>query len=445
MKGIPGPKPSFPVGNLPELIGKEWPWEVCARMGSTYGGITLIWLFGKPAIMLNDPDLIEEVLCTNWEDYYKDAPCQALCPVITRNSLFITNPPQWKPTREADALSLPHIDQWLAAQVSPLGKVLRGWIAALVEKSQKEPIDLYADIQRLSFDAFAMAFWGYTLEEKYYEWFRTLADMGSKRITSMLTAIPPMNPRFYRQRNYWYRDFTAMIRTARAASNGDSSGLLQFALRNGIKMSDEDLAQSLATNFFGGVFSCSSTVISALYLLALHADEEAKLVSAVDSDLPAEYDFAQLNGCQSLDYVMREAMRYYPAVPLYFRNSAKTKEVKLGNHTLPKNTLIFISNWWLHKMAPHWDAPEKFRPDRWGDGMAEQNPIGSGYFFPFGRGPRMCIGSDFAVFFIKQLLASIYRDVSVELDASQKFKQSFYFGVMIPQGLQARFRKRQRD
>jgi cytochrome P450 len=443
MKGIPGPKPRFPVGNLMEFLGGDWPWEVCARLGNDYGGMTLLWLFGKPAIVLNDPNLIEDVLQSHSEEYYKEAPCAALRPVITRNSLFITNPPQWQAVRKGDPLSLPQIDRWLESQLNPVRKALQDGIAALVEKSKTKPIDLYEDIQRLAFDAFAMAFWGRVLEPKYYEWFRSLADMGGKRILSKLPLLPPLNPKFLLHRHYWYKNLTALIREARAGNSGASTGLLHEAVANRIPLSDEELAQSLATNFFGGVFSCSSTMIASLYLLSKHPEERLKLQSAIQAGLSATMDFPQLNDCRQLDYVTREAMRYYPAVPIYFRNSSKSKEVKLGEFVLPKNTLIFISNWWLHKMSPHWEAPEEFRPDRWDNGVAAENPVGSGYFFPFGRGPRMCIGSSFAMFFIKLALATIYQDFDVELDPKQEFKQSFYFGVMIPKGLQAQFTKRE--
>ncbi|HSG73412.1 MAG TPA: cytochrome P450, partial [Planctomycetaceae bacterium] len=351
--------------------------------------------------------------------------------------------PQWQEVRKRDPLSLPHVDQWLAAQVQPVRQTLRDGIAALVEKSKSKPVDLYHDIQRLTFDAFAMAFWGRILEPKFYDWFRSLANMGSKRIMSKLPILPPpLNPRFYLHRRYWYTNFEAMIRTARAGNSEVSTGLLHQAIASGIPLIDEVLAEALATNFFGGVFSGSSTIITALHLLAKHPAEQSKLQSAVETDLTGEFDFEQLNSCRQLDHVIREAMRYYPAVPLYFRNSSKTKEVKLGEFVLPKNTLIFISNWWLHKMSPHWETPEAFWPDRWDNGVAAENPVGSGYFFPFGRGPRMCIGSDFAMLYLKLALSSLFREVDVGLDPARPFKQSFYFGVMIPQGLQARFSRR---
>lgn len=90
LKDIPGPTPKFPFGNVTAFL-RKWPWEVCANFGKKYGGITLVWMFNKPAVVLNDPELIGEVLDTRATDFYKDAPVAALRPVITHDSLFITN------------------------------------------------------------------------------------------------------------------------------------------------------------------------------------------------------------------------------------------------------------------------------------------------------------------------------------------------------------------
>ena len=182
---------------------------------------------------------------------------------------------------------------------------------------------------------------------------------------------------------------------------------------------------------------------TALYLLAGHAEERAKVVRAVRDDLPANFDRSALDGCRPLEFAIREAMRYYPAVPIYFRNSAPDSEVKLGPLTLPRNTQIFISNWYLHKFSPHWQEPERFNPSRWDAGGAEANPYGSGYFFPFGRGPRACIGAAFGQFIHRLVLSTIYRESEPEVDTTRPYRQSvFFFAVMMPKGLTARFRPR---
>ena len=90
--GIPGPVPSFPMGNAAAFLDKtRQPWEVCSDFAHEFGGVPLVWMAGQPALILNDPDMIGEVLESNWINFYKDTPCKALAPVITRGSLFITN------------------------------------------------------------------------------------------------------------------------------------------------------------------------------------------------------------------------------------------------------------------------------------------------------------------------------------------------------------------
>jgi cytochrome P450 len=439
LAAIPGPTPRFPFGTLGDFLG-QWPWELCAEYGRRYGGVTLIWLLNRPALVLNDPDLTGDVLDRRAADFYKDAPVRALAPVITPGSLFITNFDRgWETARRDNPFSTLPADDWLTRQVEPLRAVVaetvRRWAAA------GESVDLYWDVQRLMFDAFSRAFWGRTFTPDRFDWFQTLARTGTRRMALPKPFLPPLSPFFYPARRRWYESFGRLVEEARKDPNPDAPDLLNAALSRGTPLADAGLAEALATNFFGGVFSCSSTVNTALYLLAKHPEEEGKVARAV-RELPDGFDRAALDACRPLEFAIREAMRYYPAVPIYFRNSAPDREVPLGPHTLPPNTQLFISNWFLHKFAPHWHEPERFDPGRWDNGVAEANPYGSGHFFPFGRGPRACIGAAFGQLVHRLVLATIYRESEPEVDATRPYKQSFFFGVMMPKGLTARFRPR---
>jgi len=313
--------------------------------------------------------------------------------------------------------------------------VVRGWIG----RSAGGPIDVYRETQRLMFDAFSRAFWGRTFPPDRFDWFQALARTGSRRINTPLPVLPPpLSPEFYADRREWYATFESLVRDARKNPDPAATDLLNVSLTLGTALSDAALAEALATNFFGGVFSCSSTVNTLLYLLARHPAERASVATAVRG-LPADYGRAALDDCRPLEFALREAMRYYPAVPLYFRNSAKDRAVKLGQHLLPPDTLLFISNWYLHKYSPHWRDSDAFAPARWADGVAEANPYGSGYFFPFGRGPRACVGSAFALFVMRLVVATLFRESEPDMDPEQAYQQSFFFGVMMPKGLTARF------
>lgn len=446
-KGIPGPAPSFPMGNADEFLdNKRHPWEVCSDFAHEFGGLTLVWMAGQPALILNDPDLIGEVLESNWTSYYKDAPCKALAPVITRGSLFITNYGKgWSKAREENPFSTLNQQQFLSQQIEPLQTVIKKDVEQFVDRSKTSEIDLYRDTQKLSFHAFSQVFWGQTFGDQVFDWFQNLARTGDWRMQCKvppLLNLPPLRPSFYSARSKWYLMFERLVKEARKKPDANAPDMLNQALTHGPQLSDAALAEALATNFFGGVFSGSSTINTALYLLAKNPNENNKLAAALKKDLGNDesYDLETLLGCKQLDFVIREAMRFYPAVPLYLRNSVKDREVKLGDHTLPPNTMLFISNYYLHKFSHHWPEAEKFDPSRWSKGVAEENPFASGYFFPYGRGPRACIGQEYGIFYTKLALATLLLNSTVELDPAQEFNQHFFFGVMMPKGLKAKFR-----
>lgn len=433
---VPGPTPTFPLGNAGDFL-RPWPWEVCADYAKRFGGLSVAWIFGRPVLVLNDPELIGQVLDTRAHDFYKDAPVRALKPVITPGSLFISNFGKgWEQGRANDPITRAGGDEWLARQIEPLRTVIEGRVKEWVGRGK--PIDLYWDTQRLMFDAFAQAFWGRTFPADRFAWFRTLAATGSRRMALPKPILPPVSPFFYPARARWYGSFGELVAAARENPNPDAPDLLNVGLSRGTPLTDAALTEALATNFFGGVFSCSSTVNTALYLLAKHPEEAAKVAQAA-RNLPDGYDRSALDGCRPLEFAVREAMRYYPAVPIYFRNSAPDREVPLGPVTLPRNTMLFVSNWYLHKYAPHWHDPEAFNPSRWDNGGLEANPYGSGHFFPFGRGPRACIGAAFGQMVHRLVLATIYRTSEPAVDVSRPYTQSFFFGVMMPKGVTARF------
>lgn len=445
-EGIPGPEPSFPLGNASAFLDRsKQPWEVCCDLAHEFGGVTLIWIGHRPALILNNPELIGEVLDSNWTSFYKEAPCRALAPVITRNSLFITNYGKgWSKARNENPFTTLDQQQFLSRQIEPLQRVIRKDIEQLIIRSRTEEIDLYWETQKLSFRAFSQVFWGRTFGDEVFDWFQTLARTGDRRMQCPIPAllhVPPLRLSFYSARSKWYSMFERLVKSARQDPDADAPDMLNQAIGNGTGLSDGALAEALATNFFGGVFSGSSTINTTLYLLARHPEERDKLVSALERELSGvdRITAASLDSCRQLDFVLREAMRFFPAVPLYLRNSSKDSEVKLGRFQLPRDTMLFISNYYLHKYSDHWIQAEKFDPSRWGKGVADQNPLGSGYFFPYGRGPRACIGQQYGVFFTKLALATLLLNSHVELDPSQTFNQHFFFGVMMPRDLKARF------
>jgi cytochrome P450 len=132
-------------------------------------------------------------------------------------------------------------------------------------------------------------------------------------------------------------------------------------------------------------------------------------------------------------------MRLQAPVPLFFRNASKNRPVILGGKKLPANTQIFITNWLLHRDPKHWTDPERYVPDRWLNGGVTRDPLGSGFFFPFGRGPRTCVGQEFAMFYMKLALAVMLTRRKLVLDQQQAYQTEYFFAVQHPKNLKARF------
>src|SRR5262249_33143482 len=212
----------------------------------------------------------------------------------------------------------------------------------------------------------------------------------------------------------------------------------------GTKLSPKQLMLELSVSVvFGGVFGPSSALATTLLYLNRNPDVLAKLRDELKDRNPLGpgFDLGALESCQLLDHVLRETIRFFPPVPIYFRNSRADREVTLGGHPLPPDTVIFLSNYLNHRDPKHWDRAEEWVPGRWADGGVERDPMGSSYFWPFGRGPRSCIGAEFAMFYMRLALAVILSKAEVRIDAGAQYKTQYFFAVQYPEKVKATINK----
>jgi cytochrome P450 len=439
LAGIPGPAPRFPLGTAADFIGKRWPWEVCAEYGRTYGGMTLIWLGGSPAIVLNDPDRTAEVLDTRAEDYYKNSPRDAIGPIITTDGLFLSNGEQWKFLRTNSPFNVPGVRDWFARQLPLLRTAVSDAVDRLV--GQDVP-DLVEAARRFSYDAFSLAAWGRTFGDESYKEFMNLAAVGTNRMIEPppLQKLPPLDPRYWRDHNRWYVPFEQHVEQTVGNPSPDAPDLLNTVLRAGTKLSPKQLMLELSVSvFFGGVFGPSSALATALLCLNRNPEVLTRLRAELKEKDPLGpgFDLGALESCQTLDHVLRETLRWFPPVPIYFRNTRTDRSVVLGGFPLPPDTVIFLSNYLNHRDPKHWDRAEEWVPDRWANGGVDRDPMGSGYFWPFGRGPRACVGADFAMFYLRLALAVILAKAEVRIDPAAQYKTQYFFAVEYPEKVKA--------
>jgi cytochrome P450 len=204
--------------------------------------------------------------------------------------------------------------------------------------------------------------------------------------------------------------------TARRAGAGGGDDLLARFLaardEDGSRMTDRQLRDELVTLFLAGHETTALALSFCFYLLAQHPEAEARLAAEVDEVLggrpPASADLPRL---RYAEWVVKESMRLYPPVPSIGREALADCEI--GGYHVPRGTQLAMLQWVVHRDGRWFPDPEAFRPERWANDLARRLPRGA--YFPFGDGPRVCIGNHFAMLVAVLVLATVIHRYRLEL------------------------------
>jgi cytochrome P450 len=147
----------------------------------------------------------------------------------------------------------------------------------------------------------------------------------------------------------------------------------------------------------------ANTIAWALYLLATHPAVEGQVVREMEAVLGGRDVAADdLERLPFTEQVLLETMRLYPTAFMVGRKALT--EVELGGFRLPAGTTVFMSQWVVHRDPRFFDRPDQFDPARWAEGPRS---LPGRAYFPFGAGPRLCIGAQFALVEATVLLATL--------------------------------------
>ena len=205
----------------------------------------------------------------------------------------------------------------------------------------------------------------------------------------------------------------------RRASGSDEGDLLSMLLEaqddDGSQMSDAQLRDEVMTLFLAGHETTALALSWSWYLLATHPEAEqkfhAELAEVLGGRAPNVSDLPNL---KYTEMIAKETMRLYP--PAYAVGREAIEETEIGGYRVPKGTQLFAFQWVTHRDPRYFDEPDAFKPERWEN--SEQIPKYA--YFPFGAGPRQCIGNYFAMMEVVLLLATIGQRFRFALDPEHK-------------------------
>jgi len=201
----------------------------------------------------------------------------------------------------------------------------------------------------------------------------------------------------------------------RNASNEEFNDLLNMLMETryedtGKGMSMEQLIDEIKVLFIAGHETTANALTFTLHFLGRYPEIQQKIFNEI-TEIESHTDnvIEQLQKMTYTNAVLNESMRLYP--PAWITDRENVEDDSLTEFKIKKNTLIGISFYELHRNPKYWDNPDEFIPERF---LGEQKKKSMQYFYPFGAGPRMCIGTGFAIYEMCLAISQIVKKYEVK-------------------------------
>ncbi len=230
----------------------------------------------------------------------------------------------------------------------------------------------------------------------------------------------------------------------RQASGEDKGDLLSMLLiavdeQDGGQMTTKQVKDEAMTLFVAGHETTANALAWTFYLLGRYPEVEQKLAaeiaSVLDGQLPTLADLPKM---PYLEMVIKESMRIYP--PAWTVSREAQADFELGGYTIPKGSIIMMSMYVVHHDGRYWDQPDEFLPERFATANEENIPKYA--YFPFGGGPRVCIGNQFAMMEAELVLATVLQRYHLSLVPGQQIKLNPLVTLRPEPDIQMRISKR---
>ncbi|WP_276282694.1 cytochrome P450 [Halorussus caseinilyticus] len=385
------------------------PFRFLSALEQAYGDVVQFDLGPLNTYLLTDPADIERVLVSEVETFRKpDFQNDALGDLLGKG-LLLSEGQQWRKQRQLanPAFDVNRVMAFADRIVAHNDDLLADW-------SDGATVNVEQDMTQVTLAVIVDLMLG--------------TDLDDRRVQTIREALMPLGARFepdpvrfaapqwlpmpgdseYRTAVETLEGVIADIVADRRGTHGDPetdegpNDLLSILLRaqDRGEQSDRQIRDEVMTMLLAGHDTTALTLTYTWYLLSQHPEVERRvheeIEDVLDGDPPTMADVRDLT---YVERVVDEAMRLYPPVYTMFREARES--VELGGYRVPEGAAIMLSQWAMHRSERHWENPDAFDPDRWTRDVDRPRFA----YFPFGGGPRHCIGKHLAKLEAKLILA----------------------------------------
>jgi cytochrome P450 len=404
-------------------------------------------LMGLRGVMVNDPDAIEAICVTQNRQFKRDHFAQDLQKVLGK-SLITSDGDFWRRQRRLAQPAF-HKDRIAGYAQTMVDLTLR----ATERWRDGETRDAHTDMMALTLDIVGRTLFGADVGSRARDIGVCLEQITERYADAVAMGVPhwdklptPLNRRFRSAVQRLDGIVRDLLRSHRAGTTGDGKDLLSMLMaardEDGTGMSDDQLRDETITLMLAGHETTAIALTFAWMLLSTHPEARTRLETEVDEvlgDRPPSY--ADLPRLVFTDHVVRETLRLYP--PAWSIGREAAEDVEIAGRHFEQGTWFWFIPWAMHRDARFFERPTRFEPDRWADGLAKRLPRYA--YFPFGGGPRQCIGNSFATMEAILCLATIARSFRVDLTREFRLKLQPAVTLRPKHGLSVRVKRRRTE
>ncbi|ERN42138.1 cytochrome P450 [Rubidibacter lacunae KORDI 51-2] len=444
LKQLPAPKAGFLLGHSTHF--SKDPLKFLCDCERSYSSIVPLRLGLSQTCFLTDPSFIAEVL--------------------RERTVFVKNTPGWQAIRTLVGVGLLGSDGdfWTRQRkltqptfhqrrIVAFGELMvKATEKMLVDWKENAVRDIHRDMMDLTLDIVMQALLNVNIEGKEAKAIARALDLSMKWFSQQQKRgfLLPINIPLPLTRRYFASvremdGFIFKLIQQRRVSSEDTGDLLSMLLHvkdetDGSQMSDRQLRDELATLMLAGHETTANALTWTWMLLAQNPQVEAKLHQELDvvlqGRLPSAADLPHLTFAQN---ILKESMRLYPPIVLMARSAIQ--DYVLMGCRIPKKCIVLMSPWVMHRSDRYFEDPLSFQPERWENDMEKRLPKCT--YFPFGEGPRICIGKSFAQMESILILATIAQRYRLRLETEHEIVPFPSITLRPRDGLQMHLLRRQ--
>jgi cytochrome P450 len=416
----PGPQGLPLVGSMFDFFRD--PLAFITRIQREHGDVVEFTMAGKRIIQIAAPEHVKHVMQDHHRNYSKQTPVWDAIRDFLGDGLLTSENDFW--LRQRRIMQPAFHRQRVASFVPLFAELTRETLDRL---PHDRPFDVAREMMTLTLRIVGRALLSSDPVQDADEIGRALAvtlaypDARLKTPVRLPLSVPlPMHRKFRAARAVLDRVVYRFIEERRRTGE-DKGDLLSMLMMTtdadtGERMNDRQLRDEVMTIFLAGHETTGSALSWTIYLLSKHPDVRRKLNREVRDVLgdrePTLDDLPQL---AYVKQVFQEAMRLYP--PAWVTGRNVVEDDTIGGVHIPKGSIVQVSPYVTHRHPKHWPNPEGFDPDRFtADRVKERAPLA---YIPFGAGPRVCIGNQFALMEAQIILAMLAQRMELDLVPGQ--------------------------